>query len=98
MTEPCTSGRGPRWGKVGAAFGLVAFAAFAWIWALSSTSFDPPGWLRIAGSAFLPVGLGGAAVAAVLACRAGERPWALVGIGMATVSIVGLVVLATIYE
>ena len=66
--------------------------------ALSSTSFNPPQWLRIVGSTFLPIGLFGAVVSAALAWRAGHRGLGLVGIALAIVAVAGLIVLVNMYE
>ena len=85
-------------GKMSILFGVLALAAFGWIWALSSTSFDPVEWMRIVVSTLLPIGLVGAAVAGVRAWPGGERVWAAVGIGLAGLGLLGLVVLANIYE
>jgi hypothetical protein len=85
-------------------FGAVAVVAFLWIWLISVETpfnppeFNPPEWLRIAGSSLLPVGIGGAVGAGVVAFRYGDRVRALVGIGLAVVPLVGFIVLVSIYE
>ncbi|TDO68518.1 hypothetical protein EV651_102440 [Kribbella sp. VKM Ac-2571] len=84
-------------GKVSALAGIVALAAFVWIWALSATSFDPPQWARILGSMFLPVGLAGAIGAGATGVRSGGRVWAYIGLALAAVTVVVFVVLLNAY-
>ncbi|GAA4378126.1 hypothetical protein [Agromyces bauzanensis] len=73
-------------------FGLVALAAFAWLWVLSATPLDPPNWVRILGLVFLPIGLLGAVVTGIAGLR-GARGWAVFGLVAAGLTIVAFIVL-----
>lgn len=89
----------PVWpGIVSAVLGGVALASFLWVWVLSSTSVDPPGWARIAGSVPLPFAVGGAIGAAVIARHGPGRRWAELGLAAVALSVLGVVVLAVVYE
>ncbi|WP_142139233.1 hypothetical protein [Acidovorax sp. SLBN-42] len=99
MSTPAgsVSGRSKTAGRLSAVFGLVALAAFGWLWALSATPLDPPNWVRIVGLAFLPIGLVGAVVTGIAGLRGAARAWAVVGLVAAVVTIVAFVVLLTLY-
>lgn len=84
-------------GRLSAVFGLLALAAFAWLWVLSATPFDPPNWVRILGLVFLPIGLVGALVTGIAGVRRPPRAWAVVGLAAAGATIVAFVLLVTLY-
>lgn len=84
-------------GRLSVVFGLVALAAFGWLWALTATPLDPPNWVRILGLAFLPIGLVGAVITGIAGLRGAARGWAVVGLAAAGVTIVAFVVVLTVY-
>jgi hypothetical protein len=89
----------PRRGGVTAAIlGLVGLAAFAWTWILSATPIDPPEWLRIVGVWLMPIGIFGALIAGIAGLRGPGRPWAIVGLVLAGVTIVAFVLLISLWE
>jgi hypothetical protein len=80
-------------GTVSLLGGVVALAALMWVWVLSATPLDPPGWLRVLGSTFLPVGLALATGAGLAGLRGPGRVPALTGLALAAATVLGLVVL-----
>ena len=86
-------------GKMCVAFGVLTLASALWILVISAeTPFDPPQWLRIAGSSAFPIGLGGAIGTGVVAYRLGDPRQALLGMGLAALSLAAFIVLVNIYE
>ena len=83
-------------GVLSAVFGLVALAAFCWLWALSTTPLDPPNWLRIVGIALLPVGIIVALLTGIPGLRTAGRAWAIAGLVAVGVAVVALIVLITV--
>ena len=97
--RPDAGRRSRRAGLFSLGFGVVAVVSLLWVWLISvETSFDPPERLRIAGSSLLPIGIGGAVAAGVVAFRGGDRARALVGIGLGIVPLVAFIVLVSLYE
>ena len=76
------------------AFGAVAMAALLWITALSLLAdFNPPDWIRVAGSMLLPVGLAGSVATGLAARRGPDRALALTGLVLSALAVAGFVVL-----
>lgn len=74
--------RGPVFGAVSLVMGLLACAGVTAIWAVSTTSFDMPGWLRIVSGWMIPVGVSGAFILGMVARM--QRS----GVGFSTAGIV----------
>lgn len=88
-----------RMGKASIVLGLVGLASLAWLWVISATSFDPPQWLRILGSSFLPVGLfGGLATATLGMLREDGKATSKVGLLLAAVTVVLFVLVYNAYD
>ncbi|MEV1131606.1 hypothetical protein [Agromyces sp. NPDC049794] len=82
-------------GVLSVVFGLVALAAFGWLWALSATPLDPPNWVRILGIAFLPIGIIGGVITGISGLRGAGRGWAIAGLVVVGLTIVAFIVLIT---
>ena len=96
-SQSSASGRSSLAGGMSAAFGLSGIAALVWLWMLTATPIDPANWVRILGLAFLPVGVVGAVIAGISGLRGAGRRYALVGLSAAAVTVIGFVLLITIY-
>ena len=84
-------------GVLSAVFGVVALAAFGWLWALSTTPLDPPDWVRILGIVFLPIGIIVGVLTGIPGLRsAAGRPWAIAGFAAVGLTIVAFIVLITV--
>lgn len=81
-------------GPLSLALAILALVSFAWIWLISvSTGFDPPEWLRIAGSSLLPVGLVGSVVAGAIGLRTPTRGYAVAGLATTALVVAAFTVL-----
>ena len=92
------TGRANRAGVWSAVLGLVALAAFGWLWALTATPLDPPNWMRIIGIFFFPIGVVGAIITGISGMRNGDRRWALIGMIAAAIAVIGFVLLITLWQ
>ncbi|MFI7063635.1 hypothetical protein ACIBL3_21805 [Kribbella sp. NPDC050124] len=81
----------PLIGQIAAVSGALALAAVVWAGVLTFSSLDPPQAIRIAGLAFLPLGIGVAAGAGAAGRHGASRPWALLGIALAATAVVALI-------
>ena len=82
----------PLVGQIGALFGALALAAVGWLALLTFSSLHPPEAVRIAGAAFLPLGICGA-IAGIVGRHGASRPWAFLGMALAAVAVVALTVM-----
>ncbi|QGF22999.1 hypothetical protein [Raineyella fluvialis] len=74
--------------------GVLGFAAVGWGWYLTYTTADPPEWSRIAGLAFLPIGLFGALGTGIAALRLPRtRVAGFVGLALAGLTVLSFVLL-----
>lgn len=64
---------------------------------LTATPLDPENWVRILGLAFLPLGVAGAVIAGVVGLRGDGRRYALIGLAMVGMTVIGFVVLINLY-
>ncbi|MBC7290585.1 MAG: hypothetical protein H5T83_04505 [Actinotalea sp.] len=92
MQDPLTLDRTVI-GTAGVVLGALALAAVAWIAFLTFGTADVPQWLRVAGSAFLPLGLAGAVGAGLIAPPGPARRRAWLGMALAAVAALTLVVM-----
>lgn len=83
-------------GVLSVVFGLVALAAFGWLWALSATPLDPPNWVRILGIVFLPIGIIGGVITGISGLRGAGRGWAIAGLVAVGLTIVAFIVLINV--
>ena len=83
----------PLVGQIGALFGALSLAAVGWLALLTFSSLHPPEAVRIAGAAFLPLGIGGAILAGIVGRHGASRPWAFLGMALAAVAVVALTVM-----
>ena len=65
---------------------------------LTFSSLDPPGAVRIAGAAFLPLGIGGAIGADIAGRHGASRPWAFLGVALAGAAVVALTVMQLVVD
>lgn len=77
-------------GQISAGFGALALVGVAWVAVLTFSSLDPPEAVRITGTLFLPLGLGGAVGAGIAGRHGASRPWALLGMALAAAAVVAL--------
>lgn len=91
-----------RRGSAGVAsiiLGVLGLASVGWGWFLTATTtYDPPNSIRIAGMAFLPIGLFGAVITGIRAVRSGQRATGWAGLALAGLIVVAFVVLVNAYE
>jgi hypothetical protein len=74
-------------GLVSMIFGALALAAVVWV-ALLTYVINPPNWIRIAGSSFLPIGIVIGLGTGVLGRRGPERRWAITGLTLVAIAVI----------
>jgi hypothetical protein len=89
--------RSRRLGIAAAVSGLIGLAGFAWLWLVTATPIDPPGWARIIGIWLMPIGIVGALAAGISSVRGSGRPWAIAGLVLAGVTVVAAALLITLW-
>ncbi|MGM9471989.1 hypothetical protein ACS5PJ_08280 [Pseudarthrobacter sp. YS3] len=83
-----------RAGTITVVLGVLALAATLFTYVLSlSAGFNPPGWVRVMGLIWLPIGFFGAAIAYTAARKGPGRRRGMLGLAIAGVGLVAFVVL-----